>query len=505
MANRYLITGGGSVVWDASNTAIWSDTSGGATGASVPVDGDAVIMDASSGGGTVTLGYSPTVTSITGGSFTGTFDASTYSPTMETFSFTGTGVRTLTMGSGTWTLTGTGTVWNTETTTNLTLDAGNSTILVNDASATAKTIASGATSLNNLRLSGAGTGTFIIGTATTTSTFAGIFVDTPPHTVQVFAGKTLNVGSLYATGASGSLITFESTTASTPWNIVSTGGTIATDYVSLQDSVASGATFWAGRHSTDATGNTGWIFLSAPNTEQRYSIQEMLNVVNGTIGLSQQDCLNQIIATEGLVSNIDQSQVVSDNTNRLGDTGTAKNGQSFIPSKKNFTGFVIRKGTATGTYTGDVTISIQTDNSGAPSGTDIGTPVLVLNAAWNALTADTDYTVSYPVTLTVGTTYWIVVSSSTTDASNYSRLSVQGTGTYANGKLRKYDGASWSDASTNDLYFKTLYVGVLRRQDCWNIWAGTTGLRIRDAANIKASTTERITQEALAKYAGLSS
>ena len=129
MANRYLITGGGSVVWDASDTAIWSDTSGGTTGQSVPVDGDAVIMDGSSGGGTVTLGYSPTVTSITMGDFTGTFAASTFSPVMNTFSASGAGVRTLSMGSGTWTLRGNNTtIWTTATTTNLTMDFGTSTI-----------------------------------------------------------------------------------------------------------------------------------------------------------------------------------------------------------------------------------------------------------------------------------------------------------------------------------------------------------------------------------------
>jgi hypothetical protein len=129
MAARFLITGGGSVTWDASNTAIWSATSGGGTGASVPGSGDTVTMDGSSGGGTVTLGYNPTVTSITMGAYTGTFAASTFSPTMATFSASGTGTRTLNMGSGTWTLTGSGTtIWQFTTTTGLTFNAGSSTV-----------------------------------------------------------------------------------------------------------------------------------------------------------------------------------------------------------------------------------------------------------------------------------------------------------------------------------------------------------------------------------------
>lgn len=151
MASRFLITGGGSVTWTAVNTAIWSASSGGATGASVPVDGDTVTMDASSGGGTVTLGYSPTVTSITMGAFTGTFDASTFSPTMDTFSGTGTGVRTLTMGSGTWTLRGNNaTIWTIATATNLTFSAGTSTVNCSYSGATGtRTLIGGSLTYNN--------------------------------------------------------------------------------------------------------------------------------------------------------------------------------------------------------------------------------------------------------------------------------------------------------------------------------------------------------------------
>lgn len=53
MANRYWVGGSGS--WDASNTANWSASSGGASGASVPVASDDVFIDANSGTGTVTV------------------------------------------------------------------------------------------------------------------------------------------------------------------------------------------------------------------------------------------------------------------------------------------------------------------------------------------------------------------------------------------------------------------------------------------------------------------
>lgn len=54
MANRYWVLGTGT--WDFSDTSHWSAASGGASGASVPAVTDNVFFDASSGGGTVTVG-----------------------------------------------------------------------------------------------------------------------------------------------------------------------------------------------------------------------------------------------------------------------------------------------------------------------------------------------------------------------------------------------------------------------------------------------------------------
>jgi hypothetical protein len=76
MANRYWV--GGTGTWDAINTANWSATSGGAGGESVPTAADAVLFNANSGGGTVTLGVNVDCLTINFSGFTGTFDFSTY-------------------------------------------------------------------------------------------------------------------------------------------------------------------------------------------------------------------------------------------------------------------------------------------------------------------------------------------------------------------------------------------------------------------------------------------
>lgn len=53
MANRYWVGGTGN--WDTSDTSHWSASSGGAAGASVPTSADPVFINASSGGGTITM------------------------------------------------------------------------------------------------------------------------------------------------------------------------------------------------------------------------------------------------------------------------------------------------------------------------------------------------------------------------------------------------------------------------------------------------------------------
>lgn len=74
MANRFWV--GGTGLWNGSNTTNWSATSGGASGASVPVATDDVYFDANSGGGTCTVS-----TANQGGqnlSFTGVSGTSNY-------------------------------------------------------------------------------------------------------------------------------------------------------------------------------------------------------------------------------------------------------------------------------------------------------------------------------------------------------------------------------------------------------------------------------------------
>jgi hypothetical protein len=76
MANRFWV--GGTGTWDTTNTANWSATTGGASGASVPTSADYVTIDANSGGGVITFGNDVDCQGIDIRFYTGTIDFSTY-------------------------------------------------------------------------------------------------------------------------------------------------------------------------------------------------------------------------------------------------------------------------------------------------------------------------------------------------------------------------------------------------------------------------------------------
>jgi hypothetical protein len=199
----------------------------------------------------------------------GTFDAGTSNVTANLFQSSNSTVRSLKMGTGTWTLTGTGTVWNTSTITNLTITPGSSTIVISDISATGKTFQPGAVAVNNgkiynnITISGGGAGSVIFGNAIQINKLT----ITGPKTVVFTAGTTSDIANLAAVGTAGNLITFQSSSSGSQFTLRSSSSVISCDYLSLQDSNASSPTTWyAGTHSTNVSGNTGWIFTAGAST-----------------------------------------------------------------------------------------------------------------------------------------------------------------------------------------------------------------------------------------------
>jgi hypothetical protein len=120
-----------------------------------------------------------------------------------------------------------------------------------------------------------------------------------------------------------------------------------------------------------------------------------------------------------------------------------------------------------GTNTDDCRISIQTDSSGDPSGTDVWYDTIEGDSGFsgsiNFLTLWLLHQAAAPTNgtwpddmpeLTGSTTYWLVFERTGTD-SDTDYYSVQRTtGAYSGGTMKSYSGASWSEVTGYDLRFK---------------------------------------------------
>lgn len=106
--------------------------------------------------------------------------------------------------------------------------------------------------------------------------------------------------------------------------------------------------------------------------------------------------------------------------------------------------------------TGRVWITLEADSAGAPSGTPLATSDK-LNAGIISTTVQSiALAFRSPVSLTAGTTYWIVLQGDYTQSDTLNiAVGVNTAGGYASGQEAYYDGTTWTNVSANDLWFKT--------------------------------------------------
>ncbi len=198
----------------------------------------------------------------------GTLNANNKNVTVANFSSSNSNTRTITMGSGTWTLNGTGTVWTTATTTGLTLNQNTSTITISDTSSTSKTFAGGGKTYNILTITGSGTGAVIF---TGANTFGNFTVNAPKTITFPASTTTTFSGTFTCSGSSGNVITLNSSSGGTQHTLSKASGTVDCDYMSIQDSNATGGATWnAGVNSTNVSDNSGWIFGTPTYNQEHF-------------------------------------------------------------------------------------------------------------------------------------------------------------------------------------------------------------------------------------------
>ncbi len=135
-------------------------------------------------------------------------------------------------------------------------------------------------------------------------------------------------------------------------------------------------------------------------------------------------------------------------------TGASSNVGSLLREKQAFTftpsatvtlrSVIFEQVQDNGSPTDDVKISVQTDSSGDPSGTELDS-VTVADADWPSSSAIFGVRFAGEVTLTASTAYWIVIErTGSLNASNFRKLSSNSSGTLVS---KYFDDGSWFTTS----------------------------------------------------------
>ncbi len=267
-ANRFAVCTV-TCTWDGSSTAMWSTSTGGATGASVPGASDAVIFDAATcvGGVTCTTIVNTTVAvqSITMGACTASttgcivdFSANNNNVTVTAASgiiTTGTGTRTLNLGNGTWTLTGNGGItWDGGTVTNYTLNANSSTILFAGSGAQLFSFGTKAVNIVTFAARSIGAGITDNSSAHTIATLNIV----APNTYYVAQNVTTTItNAMTLVGTSTNPIFFKTTTDSTVFATISTPAASTCVWCAFRNITLAGAGSLTATNSFNFQGNTG--------------------------------------------------------------------------------------------------------------------------------------------------------------------------------------------------------------------------------------------------------
>ena len=138
---------------------------------------------------------------------------------------------------------------------------------INMTSATGKTFAGGTGGAAYGTLVQAGAGALTISGS---NTFDDIQASTRPSTITFTASTTQTLANLTLSGTAGNLVTLNSTTNGTRFNLSKASGTVVTNYLSIRDSNATGGAAFYAQTSTDVSNNLGWIFALAPATNSQF-------------------------------------------------------------------------------------------------------------------------------------------------------------------------------------------------------------------------------------------
>lgn len=134
-----------------------------------------------------------------------------------------------------------------------------------------------------------------------------------------------------------------------------------------------------------------------------------------------------------------------------------------------------------GTLTGNLTVTIETDSSDLPSGTQVGGSATVTASTVSTTPGWLRFALATPALLAANTKYWITLAGATTiSASNYLNWFLNTANSYPNGLSATNNGSVWASASSLH-FFRVVTPSAAwepLHKDNWDVDKGSGLLRI---------------------------
>jgi hypothetical protein len=266
----------------------------------------------------------------------GSFSSDNQSITTGTFTYINSNTKTLTLGTSTVTITGgTSTTGFVGSNNGTTYNVVNSTIVfTNTGTFSGGSGGAAGTQFGTATMSAA-SGTLYLGTTGTATARCTTLNNTvSPCTITSNLSTGFTVDNFNVNGTAGNLVTFNSSVAGTARTISKSSGTVSANYLSIQDSTATGGATWNAYNSVKLSNNTGWIFIYDAATVIASTSEVFISankIINSSFNIDSVSALatNAERVCVGLVA-IDGTSTVTTNAERIFIGSIAIDGTSEV-------------------------------------------------------------------------------------------------------------------------------------------------------------------------------
>jgi len=148
-------------------------------------------------------------------------------------------------------------------------------------------------------------------------------------------------------------------------------------------------------------------------------------------------------------------QNLNNNTWSLGYSwSTNKIAQSFIPKRQRINSIIIKPSSSIWAITWDINIWVYVDSGWTVWVNNICTNIITKSMWDSSINQELSIDCQWFFSNMDWTKYWLVLQTNILwDASNYYRVSYYWSDVYNGGKFIRYNGSTWSDVGTTDMYF----------------------------------------------------